>query len=436
MKNKNRLFPLLLAALMAATAAAEDELVYAEEDGTIKRVPVASVTRDNEKEFSGRILVGGRRRRLTVPARRVIEFRRGSPDSINQWAKRLATAKRYMTSGKLANEGTDPGAEEILTRIAYSTEEGIKGEEAAYAIQPWHNMYAVFYLIETRYLMGKQGDGDEAKLKQALDTIEEFRKRSAGKEGRRIAWDVPGPDGVSKGKVYAWGSTRLEALTILWEARIQAALKDKAKALEAYDRLIEEVKKKDLSPRLLATAIIEKAEVEAEGQDSDKQETLFRSAGTVLASLARSQRDEYGKESLGAAANRALLRGADLLLESARKKGNWDVPLRRYEELQAGAGRKDPALYMGAATGIGICLTEKGEGEKAYQALLDVVTEGGDFPQYTATALYYLSRACKLFADQIDAAGGKGDFLRAESDRWLSDLKERYPSSEWAKKAG
>jgi hypothetical protein len=47
-----------------------------------------------------------------------------------------------------------------------------------------------------------------------------------------------------------------------------------------------------------------------------------------------------------------------------------------------------------------------------------------------------LSRACKLFADQIDAAGGKGDFLRAESDRWLSDLKERYPSSEWAKKAG
>lgn len=436
MKTAKRLFPLLLLAMMAASAAAEDELVYAEPDGTIKRVPVASVTRDTEKEFSGRVLVGGRRRRLSIPARRVIEFRRGSPDSHNQWAKRLAKAKRYMATGKLATEGTDAGAEELLTKIAYSTEEGIKGEEAAYAIQPWHNMYAVYYLIETRYLMGKQGAGDEAKLKQALATIEEFRKRSAGKEGRKIEWDVPGAEGISKRKVYAWGSTRLEVLTILWEARIQAALKDKAAALAAYDRLIDEIKKRDLSPRLLATAIIEKAETEAAGQDSDKQETLFRQAGTVLAALARSQRDEFGKESLSAAANRALLRGADLLLESAQKKGNWEVPLRRYEELQAGAGRKDPALYMGAATGIGVCLTEKGEGEKAYMALLDVVTSGGDYPQYTATALYYLSRACTLFADQIDAAGGKGDFLRAESEHWKNDLKERYPSSEWAKKVG
>ena len=69
-------------------------------------------------------------------------------------------------------------------------------------------------------------------------------------------------------------------------------------------------------------------------------------------------------------------------------------------------------------------------------ALLDVVTEGGDFPQYMSAALYYLSRACTLFADEIDSSGGKGDFLRAEAERWKSDLKERYPSSEWAKKVG
>ena len=68
MKTTKRLFPLLLAALMAAPVAAEDELVYAEEDGAIKRVPVASVSRDSDREFSGRILVGGRRRRLTIPA--------------------------------------------------------------------------------------------------------------------------------------------------------------------------------------------------------------------------------------------------------------------------------------------------------------------------------------------------------------------------------
>jgi len=339
-----------------------------------------------------------------------------------------------MATGRLATQGTDPGAEEILTKIAYSTEKGIKGEEAAYAIQPWHNMFAVFYLIETRYLMGK--GGDEAKLKLALTTIKEFRKRSAGKAGRKMDWDVPGAEGVQKAKVYAFGSNGLEPLVDLYEARIHTTLKDNAAAGTAYDALIDRIKKGNLSPRLLATATIEKAAVEAADKDSDKQETIFRSAGTVLASLARSQRDGWGKQSLGAAANQALLRGADLLLESAKTKNNWDQPLRRYEELKTGPGRKDPALYMGALTGIGICLTEKGDGEKAYEALLEVATQGSDYPQYMAASLYYLGRACKLFGDQIDSAGGKGDFLRSESERWWNDLKERYPTSDWAKKVG
>ena len=36
---------------------------------------------------------------------------------------------------------------------------------------------------------------------------------------------------------------------------------------------------------------------------------------------------------------------------------------------------------------------------------------------------------------EIEKGGGKGDFLREEAARWSNDLKQRYPSSNWAKKA-
>jgi len=52
-----------------------------------------------------------------------------------------------------------------------------------------------------------------------------------------------------------------------------------------------------------------------------------------------------------------------------------------------------------------------------------------------ARALYYLGRAAKIFADEIDSSGGEGAFLRTEAGRWWADLKARYPSSAWAKKA-
>jgi hypothetical protein len=52
-----------------------------------------------------------------------------------------------------------------------------------------------------------------------------------------------------------------------------------------------------------------------------------------------------------------------------------------------------------------------------------------------ALCFYYMGRAARLFGDEVDRQGGKGDFLRAEADRWWSDLKERYPTSRWAEKA-
>ena len=186
---------------------------------------------------------------------------------------------------------------------------------------------------------------------------------------------------------------------------------------------------------LLTEAVIAKSEFEAIGQDSDKQENLFRAAGTLLAAMASSQPDMFGKRTLRAAANRAFLRGADLLLASAQAgKFSFDPPLQRYESLKATEGSTDRALYIGALAGAGICLTEKGEGKKAYDALLEVVVSGGEYPDQMARALFYLAKACPLFAAQIDKAGGKGDIVRDEADRWKRDLKERYPSSEWAKK--
>jgi tetratricopeptide (TPR) repeat protein len=424
----------LAAAMVALPARAADILTYADEDGSIRTAQVYSVRKDEEKEFSATVFVAGRKRTLKIPSRRVVLLRRGDADAESQWSKLLSRGKQLMAIDKLATEGTIPGAEETFVKIAYTTEKGVHGEEKSTKVAAWHNMYAVFYLIETRYRMGRAGD--EAKLRAALENVEEFKKRSQGRYEKKMDWAVPSKEGSRPGKVFGWGSSRLLPQVLLYEARCHAALKDKAKAVTAYDEAIRRIKKGDLSPHLLTQGMIEKAELEAEGQASDEQEALFRSAGTTLASLARNQRDGFGKAVLGRAANRALLRGADLLLESAQAKNvTFDVPLRRYRALKAGEGTRDPALYIGAVTGIGVCLTENGQGEQAYKALLEVLVKGGAYPEQTQKSLYHLKRAATMFADEIEAAGGKGAFLRSEADRWWADLKERFPTSKWAKLA-
>jgi hypothetical protein len=425
---------LLLVAFLAAPAAAADMLAYADKDGTVKRVQVVSVSKDDGKDFHARILVGGRKRKLQIPARLVVSFRRGDPDAKNQWAKGLARGKRLKSGGQLATEGTQPGAEETFEKIAYTTEKGIPGEEEAYAALPWHNMYALYYLIETRYVMGRQGEGNEARLAAALGDVEQFKLRSTKK--KKISWQVPGAKGSTrKQNVYCWGPNRLEPEILLYEARILAALKQKDKALNAFDVVIDLVKKRSLSPDLLTQAIIGKAELQAAGEPSDRQESIFRSAGTTMAGLARSQPDPYGEAALGLASNKALLRGADLLLVSAlEKKVSWDVPLNRYRRLKDVEGKQDPAVYMGAQAGIGVCLTEKGQGEEAYRTLLEVAVKGHEYPEQMAQALYYLGRACRAYADEVESGGGKGEFLRDESSRWWADLQQRYPRSRWAEK--
>lgn len=435
MKRYRYLSLLVLVAFVAAPASAADMLVYADKDGTINRVQVLSVSKDDGKDFSARILLGGRKRKLTIPSRLVVTFRRGDPDAKNQWAKGLARGKRLQSSGQLATEGTVPGAEETFAKIAYTTEKGIPGEEEAYAAQPWHNMYALYYLIETRYMMGVAGgETAEAKLQAALGNVEQFKLRSTKK--KKISWQVPGAKGSTrKQDVYCWGPTRLEADVLLFEAKVLAALKQKDKALNAFDVVIDLAKKHGLSPHLLTDAIIGRAELEAVGEPSDKQESIFRSAGTTMAGMVRSQPDQFGKIVLGRASNRALLRGADLLLASAAEgKVGWDLPLNRYRALKGGEGERDPALYMGAQAGIGVCLTEMGKGEEAYRALLEVAVEGHEYPDQMAQALYYLGRACRAYADEVDSGGGSGNFLREESSRWWADLQQRYPRSRWAEK--
>jgi len=424
---KNITFVLLSLAIPAGAA---DLLVYADNEGKIHNVTVASVSKDTESEFIAR--TGPRKRKLSLASRLVIRCRRGDLDSINQWSKGLARGMRLMSSGQLATEGTIPGAEETFGKIAYTTEKGIKGEEAEYAALPWHNMYALFYLIEARYTMGVAGD--ETRLTAALGDVDQFKKRSVKKKS--LDWEVPAAKGSTrKQKVYCWGDSRLMPQVMLYEARILAALKRTDEAAKAFDALIDRAKKKGLSPNVLTAAIVGKAELDAAGQPSEKQENIFRSAGTTMASLGRTQPDVYGKAVLKRASNRALLRGADLLLASAeQKKVSWDMPLNRYRQLKDGEGKRDPALHVGAQAGIGVCLTEKGSGEEAYRALLEVVVKGADYPDQMAQALYYLGRASKLFADEVEAGGGKGDFLRIESERWWGDLKQRYPTSSWAGK--
>ena len=69
---------------------------------------------------------------------------------------------------------------------------------------------------------------------------------------------------------------------------------------------------------------------------------------------------------------------------------------------------------MGAQAGIGICQTEKGERPKqGYEALLEVVVKGFEYPEQMARALFY-HRQGGPAVRQGDRcfAGGKGDFLR------------------------
>ena len=426
---------ILILTLLALPVAAADLLIYAEADGTIKTVSVEILRKESETELNARIRVGGRLRTLKIPTRRIVSFWRGSSEDINQWSKSLAKGKRLMAAGRIATQGTVPGAEEMFIKVAFSTEKGTKGQEKTEAIAPWHNMYASFHLIEARYKVGKNGKSD--KLQAALGDIEVFETRSASKYGKKIDMEVPGQEGtLLTKKVFCWGGSRLKIHVLVYKARILAALGKPDEASAAYDAAIAYIKKARLSPILLTDCVMERAELLANGKESEQQETLFRNAGMQLSGLASGQPDPFGKHTLRGAANRALLRGADLLLDSAREgKLSYDPPLERYRTLKAEEGASDPALFMGAQAGIGICLTEKGEGRKAYEALLDVVVRSHEYPAQLARALYYLAKAAPLYAKEIDAAGGRGDFLRTEAARWANDLQERYPTSEWASKA-
>ena len=439
MKRILPFLPALLAmSLCAAPArAAESIRYYSAKDSQVKTAVIDSVRKDDLTEFNGFVRIAGRRKNLKLPMRHVIELLRGDSEALNQWSRVLATGRRLMASGQYATVGNTGGAEETFSKVAYSTWKGTPGQEKTERCLPWHNKYGVFYLIETRYRMGQEGLG--AKYEEALKTIEEFRKRSAQKAGRKIkGWDVPGPKGTTmKGEVFGWGETRLLAYVTLYEARIHRAMGDKAKSVAAYDQLIDAAKKKNYPPALLAIAVQEKASTEADGQDSEKQESIFRAAGNTLSSLAKVSRAShpFAEGVLRKAANEAFLQGADLLFESAlAKKVTFDLPLKRYTQLRESEGKRDVALFFGAQAGIGACLVEKGQGEQAYMTLLEVVTGGGDHPAQTAQALYYIAKAAPLFAEVIERSGGDASFLREEAPRWLNDLKERYPTSKWTAK--
>ncbi len=425
----------LVFALSPAVAVGAEQLTYAEEDGSIKTVQVESVTKITDKEWKGLIDVAGRRKSFTIPMRRVVTFRRGDTSEINQWSKLLAHGKRLLAAGQLATQGVVPGAEETFSKIAYSTEKGTKGQEDTERIETWHNMYATLYLIETRLEMGRKGDG--AKLGSALATIQEFRTRTQGKPPKEVQVQVVDPKGVQRAQnVWCWGETHLTPDVDLLEARVLAAQGQMDAAKGVLDRLIDEAKKGVFSPHLLTDAVILKSDVEAAGMASEGQETVFRAAGVNLSSLSRNQPDLFGKKVLGRASNMMLLRGADLLLASAeQQKSTYDLPLARYTELRQTEGKSDPVLAIGATAGIGICLTEKGQGEAGYRALLEVVTQGYEHPEQMARALYYLGKAAPVFAKEIDAQGGDGGFLRAEAARWWADLRERFPTSDWAARA-
>jgi len=431
------LMAVLAGTLVVPTTMAADNLTYAEKDGTLKTVALDTVTKSDGDKFVGYIRVGGRRKSLRIDARQIVELRRGDGDAVNQWSKGLARGMRMMAAGRIANQGTAAGAEETFAKIAYSIEDGTKGQEETERVHPWQNMYGQYYLIEARLKLG-QG-GNEAKLNEALDAIAQFRKRTAAKSRAKIDMQVPDYKGGSlSARAFGWGKNRLSPYVDLLEARVHAALKDPAKAGAAYGKVIEDATRANGSPVLIRDAVMEKAQIEAAGKDAQKAEEIYREAGTKLRSYANRQPDGFGREMLTKSANRALLRGADLLFDSALSgKYGIKVALDRYMSLQDSVeGKKDPALQFGARTGVGSCLVEQGgNGQKAYEALLSVVLEGYEYPDHVARALFYLAKAAPQYGDQIDKSGGSGAFLREEAARWKNDLKQRYPTSSWAKKA-
>ncbi|MCZ6787345.1 MAG: hypothetical protein O7E54_09290 [Planctomycetota bacterium] len=425
-------FPLALAALIAAPARADDTLEFATPDGKIRTAEVYSVTKESLEDFKGKGRVAGRRKSLNIPTRLIISFARGSEDDFNQWSKRLAHARSLISQGKLITKGTDVGAEEVLKQIAFSTWKGTPGQEKSERVHPWQNMYAVHLLVKTQYRAGKDG-GRPERLDEALKSVEQFLKRTRSKS-KRVAWDVPVKGGTDSRKIFAWGSSWLEPEVLLYKARILRAQGKTAEADAAYEDVIKLVKDKKLSPITLTTARMEKAEMDAGDKSSEEAEKLLREAGNWLRGEASRQPDDFSRGWVKRAANQALLRGADLLIESAEKGGgiSYDVPLARYRDLRDKYGKDDAALYVGAQTGLGICFFHTDQGEQAYTTLLAVAVRGYDYPDHVQKALFYLGEAAALFAKELDGSGGNGEFLRKAGKQWHADLRERFPQSPWA----
>ncbi|MGQ0612262.1 MAG: hypothetical protein ACT4PV_00720 [Planctomycetaceae bacterium] len=437
MDTTHRSFLALLAALaaFAATAAAVETVTYAHPDGGLRSAEVLAVTKDDLKEFSARIKEGGKRQTLTIPSRLVAAYRLGDDEASNPWSKRLSKAYRLLAEGNLVTKDNVPGAEELFTSIAYSTEKGVPGQVEP--IEPWHNMYALFHLIVTHYEVGR--GGDKARLERGLKEVDQFVQRSEKPRGRTMDFDVPftdrGVEGVRKAKIFSWGDSRLVPEVLLYKARMLRELGQTTEAAAAFEAVAEFVKKNDLSPTVLCAAVLEKADMESVGKASEAAEGILRAAGNRLRIEVTRQKEPWSQSVVSQAANRALLRGADLLLASAEeKKVSFDVPLEKYQQLQEGPGKDDPFLMTGSSAGIGICLYEKGEGERAYKVLLRVAVLGREHPEQVARALYYLGFAAPRYADEIDRTGGSGEIARAEGRRWWNDLVEQFPQSPWAKK--
>jgi len=446
-----RLATIAVAAALCGTAGAVETVTYATPQGEVRTAEIVAVLKDELKDFSARIREGGRRTTLAVPSRLVVSYRRGDEDDVNPWTKRLAKAYQMMAEGNWVTKDKVPGAEEVLQGIALTTEKGVQGPvgQQVEPADPWHNMYALFHLIKTRYEYGR-ATKDAALLDKALKDVEQFALRSDKRRGALIDFEVPaaGAEGEAKpdkpdksektrkSKVWAWGDSRLMPDVMLLKAQILRAQGKVAEAATAYDDAAKYVEKHELSPLVLAQAILDRAEMEADGKTIQEAEQLLRAAGNTLRTLASRQKEKWCQGVVGQAGNRALLRGADLLLASAdQKQLGYTVPLEKYRELLDGPGKDDPFLATGARTGIGICLYETGKGKDSYQALLEVAVRAAEFPEQTARAFYYLGLAAPLYANEVDASGGSGGLLREDGARWWNDLRERFPDSPWAKKA-
>ncbi len=419
----------------AAAAAAVETVTYAMPEGGLRSAEILAVTKDDLKEFSARVKEGGKRQTLTIPSRLVVAYRLGDDEASNPWSKRLAKAYRLLAEGNLVTKDNVPGAEELFTSIAYSTEKGVPGQMEP--IEPWHNMYALFHLIVTHYEVGR--GGDKARLERGLKEVDQFLQRSDKPRGRTMDFDVPftdrGVEGVRKAKIFSWGDSRLVPEVLLYKARLLRELGQTTEAAAAFEAVVEFVKKNDLSPAVLCAAVLERADMESVGKASEAAEGILRTAGNRLRMEVTRQKEAWSQNMVSQAANRALLRGADLLLASAEeKKVSFDVPLEKYQQLQDGAAKEDPYLMTGSSAGIGICLYEKGEGQRAYKILLGVAVLGREHPEQVARSLYYLGLAAPRYAEEIDRAGGNGEIVRVEGKRWWNDLLEQFPASTWAKK--